>query len=131
MKLEEKIREFIHKQSEPVALQSLLKLGTARGIPTVTMLEAMRKVHRFKDIRTRNRMGTVYYDPMPIHEVVSAPRVSRTDYPVMDETNDCHHEIFKDMDYQYLFMTPEEIRVLEYTVKRQREKDTLEYLKGH
>jgi len=87
-----------------------------------SMHTALREVHKFKDITTRQRMGTIYYSVVQAHQWKAAPRVARGDYPKMDETNDCQHEIFDGVEWPEMFMTPEEIQIKRWKEERELHK---------
>jgi len=119
MDLPERIERYILASKQAVSYQEIMSAAEKKGFSKVDVIGALSKVHKKRSIRVASRLGTIYYDPAPVHTVMAAPRIPDHKYPVMDETNDAHHEIFDGMDFSDVFKTPEELKFDKF--KRERE----------
>lgn len=92
----------------PVTYTKLEELAMSNGFTQLQVMEAMELVHKDKRITQSTRGEEIVYRPY-IAPPVKEPFKCTVPYPKMDDTNDAHHEAFSDLDYSYLFLTPEEL----------------------
>jgi hypothetical protein len=109
-----KITKYIMGHS-PVAYDELEARAKMHGYDLNLFDQAMQTIHRFEGIDNKavivNGKSVIVYAPKkkaPVKEAMVRWVNIPGNYPVMDETNDCHHEIFDGIDCSFLFMRPEE-----------------------
>lgn len=100
-----------------VTYDQLQARAMGKFIEMNTFEQAMDAIHRFKKIeRKSNTAGDIIYSenkPKPVNNSFferMAEWNKNNPYPVMDETNDAHHEIFEGVDMSYLFMKPDDAK---------------------
>lgn len=67
-RLSDKIRDFIAKQDKPISYDQIIARGQSLGNNVHDLHAALREVHRFKDIDVKQRMGTIYYSVVQLHQ---------------------------------------------------------------
>lgn len=123
MPLHEKIREYIMDSERPVSYLEIQRRAEKHGIGRRDLIAAMQRVHRMKDVRTVNRMGTIYYDPMPLHMTMKKPGRAPNYPPLIPGVNDASHEIFDGMDFSDLFKTPQELQIDKWRREKELAKE--------
>lgn len=92
----------------PVTYEKLEELVLSKGYTEIQFMEAMELVHRDKRVTQTTHGDTIQYRPY-IAPLVKEHFKSTVPYPPMDSTNNADHPAFADMDFSYLFLTPEEL----------------------
>lgn len=95
------------------------------GISMNVFDQAIARLHKLPNIKRTVKLGTVQYELQAVKVKANSFNAFaewRKDnpYPVMDSTNDCHHEIFAGIDLSFMFMTPEEAELYRAEMKGQR-----------
>ena len=96
----------------PVSYEKLETLATTNGYTLLEFITAMEVVHKDKRVVQATKGDTIEYRPFmakPEPEIASHVAWCKNNYPSMDETNNGQHEAFTDMDFSFLFLTPEEL----------------------
>lgn len=121
----------------PITYERIEEVALGKGFTQLAVMGAMELVHRDKRVEQTTKGDTIQYRPY----VAPPPKEhfkSTIPYPVMDETNNADHPAFADLDYSYLFLTPEELdkykaelKGMTYIPKKRyehtRRKDTTEH----
>ena len=105
--LAEKLVKRIAKDGE-VTLDQLDASAVKHGIDMNVMDNALQRIHKLKNINRRTKKGTVVYSLQVIKPKSPTPHLDwvRDNYPPMTSSNDGSGI---DMDFSYLFLTPEEM----------------------
>lgn len=92
----------------PVTYEKLKSLVLGIGHTEIEFMEALESVHRDKRVVQTTVGDTIQYRPY-VAPLVKEHFVRSVPYPSMDDTNNADHPAFADLDYSYLFLTPEEL----------------------
>lgn len=107
MELKERIIAYILSH-HPITYDRLEEVAMGKGFNQLQIMQAMEAVHRDKRVVQTTTGDTIQYRPYVVPPV-KQHFVSTVPYPHMDDTNNAEHPIFADLDYSYLFLTPEEL----------------------
>lgn len=103
------------------------------GIPIGVFENSMQLVHKSKKVQSKILKGILVYvereAPKPKVDVLLEWRKANP-YPKMDNTNDCHHEIFNGIDLSFLFLTPDELDEYKNNGRQVFKKKSYEYVKA-
>ena len=105
-----KIATYIIKEGE-ATYSALLTRAQSKGIDETLFQEAMTYIHR-KEKRiaaTSTTDGEIIYK-VSIPKGTPTWALAQPPYPIMDETNNCKHEVFEGIDLGWMFMKPEDAR---------------------
>lgn len=109
-----KITKYIMAHS-PVSYDELEARAKMHGYDLNMFDQAMQTIHRFEGIDSKavmvNGKSVIVYAPKkkaPVKEAMVRWVNIPGNYPVMDSTNDCHHEIFQGIDMSWIWMKPDE-----------------------
>lgn len=109
-----KITKYIMAHS-PVSYDELEARAKMHGYDLNLFDQAMQTIHRFEGIDSKavivNGKSVIVYAPKkkaPVKEAMVRWVNIPGNYPVMDSTNDCHHEIFQGIDMSWIWMKPDE-----------------------
>lgn len=99
----------------PVSYDELEARAKMHGYDLNLFDQAMQTIHRFEGIDSKavivNGKSVIVYAPKkkaPVKDAMVRWVNIPGNYPVMDETNDCHHEIFQGIDMSWIWMKPDE-----------------------
>ncbi len=115
MDLKERIIAYILAH-HPITYDRLEEVTMGKGFNQLQIMDAMEQVHRDKRVTQTTHGNTIQYRPY-IAPPVKEHFKSTIPYPPMDETNNADHPAFADLDYRYLFLTPEELDKYKAEVK--------------
>ncbi len=109
-----KITKYIMAHS-PVSYDELEARAKMHGYDLNLFDQAMQTIHRFEGIDSKavivNGKSVIVYAPKkkaPVKEAMVRWVNIPGNYPVMDSSNDCHHEIFQGIDMSWIWMKPDE-----------------------
>lgn len=109
-----KITKYIMAHS-PVSYDELEARAKMHGYDLNLFDQAMQTIHRFEGVDSKavivNGKSVIVYAPKkkpPVKDAMVRWVNIPGNYPVMDETNDCHHEIFQGIDMSWIWMKPDE-----------------------
>lgn len=109
-----KITKYIMAHS-PVSYDELEARAKMHGYDLNLFDQAMQTIHRFEGVDSKavmvNGKSVIVYAPKkkaPVKEAMVRWVNIPGNYPVMDSTNDCHHEIFQGIDMSWIWMKPDE-----------------------
>lgn len=109
-----KITKYIMAHS-PVSYDELEARAKMHGYDLNLFDQAMQTIHRFEGVDSKavmvNGKSVIVYSPKkkaPVKEAMVRWVNIPGNYPVMDSTNDCHHEIFQGIDMSWIWMKPDE-----------------------
>lgn len=109
-----KITKYIMAHS-PVSYDELEARAKMHGYDLNMFDQAMQTIHRFEGVDSKavmvNGKSVIVYAPKkkaPVKEAMVRWVNIPGNYPVMDSTNDCHHEIFQGIDMSWIWMKPDE-----------------------
>lgn len=115
MELKERIIAYILNH-HPITYTEVENVALGKGFSQLAVMDAMELVHKDKRITQSTRGDEIVYRPY-IAPPVKEPFKSAIPYPEMNETNDAHHPAFADLDFSYMFLTPEELDKYKAEVK--------------
>lgn len=107
--LQERIITYVTKVDALVSLEKLIAVSSAVGFSEGEVLAALSAIGN--KLKVTARGDTVYYQVPPIKKPpIDHLKWVRENYVKMDETNDANHPAFADLDYSFLFLSPEEMK---------------------
>ena len=113
VKLAAKVARYIEKQGKPVTYEELEQRAQSKGIDSGLFETAVTFLHKRKRVEYKAKGDTIVYtvkaEPKP-KEPGSHLTWVRNNYKYMDETNNANHPAFNELDFSYLFLTPEEMK---------------------
>lgn len=95
--------------SGPITIDQLDARAVKLGIDMNVLDQALQHVHKCKSIERKVLKGTLTYSYKKVVVKKKEYFTSTVPYPPSDETNNADHPIFASMNFDYLFLKPEEL----------------------
>jgi len=97
-----------------VTYEELLARAKEKNIDQGIFDNAMSRVHKKKTVLVKDIKGELTYSIKPVEVKKTAFDIladwrKEHPYPEMNETNNGQHEIFAHLNFDYLFLTPDEL----------------------
>ena len=112
--LTERIIAYIQRNT-PVTYDALEEVALSKGFTQYEFDTALTQVHKDPRVKTTTIAGDIQYSVAPPKKTPSF-FVSTIPYPEMTEKNNGQHEIFAELTYDWLFLTPEELEAYRDTI---------------